>query len=156
MTKQIWFDMDGTIADLYGARNWLERIIDEEDMLFECLYPLCNPDELKDICTEFAMNGWTVGIITWTPMNATKEYAERVAEEKRRWVQNWFPFIEDIRVQPYGQPKQYALTQRADEMILVDDNIEVRKMWEKNPHRTTIDATDTKRMLKELRKLLDK
>ena len=24
---KIWFDMDGTIADLYGVENWLEMLI---------------------------------------------------------------------------------------------------------------------------------
>ena len=24
--KQIWFDMDGTLADLYGVENWLEKL----------------------------------------------------------------------------------------------------------------------------------
>lgn len=26
MEKKIWFDMDGTIANLYGDPNWLEKI----------------------------------------------------------------------------------------------------------------------------------
>ena len=28
-TKQIWFDMDGTIADLYGVNGWLDDIVNE-------------------------------------------------------------------------------------------------------------------------------
>ena len=27
MMKAIYFDMDGTIADLYGVENWLENIL---------------------------------------------------------------------------------------------------------------------------------
>lgn len=29
MEKMIWFDMDGTIADLYGVENWLEDLRNE-------------------------------------------------------------------------------------------------------------------------------
>ena len=30
MERKIYFDMDGTIADLYGVDNWLEMLINED------------------------------------------------------------------------------------------------------------------------------
>ena len=30
MTKAIYFDMDGTIADLYGVDGWLDMLINED------------------------------------------------------------------------------------------------------------------------------
>ena len=35
MKKAIWFDMDGTIADLYGVAGWLESIIARETRPYE-------------------------------------------------------------------------------------------------------------------------
>ena len=35
--KIVYLDMDGTIADLYGINNWLERLRDEDSTIFtEC------------------------------------------------------------------------------------------------------------------------
>lgn len=154
MTKRIYFDMDGTIADLYGRDGWLDSLINEEAGLFQELKPMYPAWQFREICDRLQREGWELGVITWTPMNATREYEEQVAREKIYWLQNYAPFIKDITCQPYGQPKQYAIRQRATRMILVDDNHEVRQMWEKVPHRETIDAT--KNIIDELEKLLDK
>ena len=29
MAKYIWFDMDGTIVDLYGEKDWLSNLLNE-------------------------------------------------------------------------------------------------------------------------------
>ena len=39
------FDMDGTIADLYGVDNWLEYLINED------VYPYANAQPLPRLCT---------------------------------------------------------------------------------------------------------
>ena len=31
--KKIYFDMDGTVYDLYGMKNWLEMLRNEEKVL---------------------------------------------------------------------------------------------------------------------------
>lgn len=154
MSKKIWFDMDGTIADLYGRDSWLDSLHNEEEGLFEHLQPLYPAWQFKEICDRLVQQGWEIGIISWTPMNATREYEEQVAREKHWWLRGYAPFITEIVIQPYGQPKQYAIRQRATRMILVDDNHEIRQMWERKPHRETIDAT--KNIIEELKKLLDK
>jgi len=40
MYKEINFDMDGTIADLYGCENWLEDILAERVNPYERAKPL--------------------------------------------------------------------------------------------------------------------
>ena len=30
MTKKIWFDMDGTIANLYAVEGWLDYLMNED------------------------------------------------------------------------------------------------------------------------------
>ena len=42
----------------------------------------------------------------------------------------------------YGIPKQNAIKKRAKQMILIDDNSEVCKMWETNSMRKAINLTD--------------
>ena len=40
MTKAIYFDMDGTIADLYGVPNWLDCLIAEKTKPYREAKPL--------------------------------------------------------------------------------------------------------------------
>ena len=52
MKKEIWLDMDGTIADLYGVDNWLEYLEAEDEKPYRIAKPLVNMEnpakELRD------------------------------------------------------------------------------------------------------------
>ena len=39
MTTTIFFDMDGTIADLYGVENWLDYLIASDVLPYEIAKP---------------------------------------------------------------------------------------------------------------------
>ena len=109
--------------------------------------------ELQEICEEKIAQGWEIGIITWTPMNASNWYHRQVAKEKREWVKKYMPYVKnsEIKIQKYGTPKQQAVTKRAKEMWLVDDNAEVVQTWATPKQRKFIVANA--RMLRELREL---
>lgn len=140
MTKKIYFDMDGTIADLYGEKNWLDRLLNEERGLFENLPVMHDKHKLTRIITDLQELGFEIGVITWTPKNVTKRYINTVAKEKINWVQKNFPMIEEIHILEYGTPKQKAPIKKAKEMILVDDNEEVLNTWKTPIQRKTIKA----------------
>lgn len=40
MNTTIFFDMDGTIADLYSVENWLEYLINADALPYEIAKPL--------------------------------------------------------------------------------------------------------------------
>ena len=42
MTKTINFDMDGTFVDLYGVKNWLDYLINEDITPYKTAKPLVN------------------------------------------------------------------------------------------------------------------
>ena len=44
--KTIWFDMDGTIANLYGVDNWLDKLIAEDATPYAEAKPLLNMSQL--------------------------------------------------------------------------------------------------------------
>jgi hypothetical protein len=46
MKKEIWLDMDGTIADLYGVDNWLEYLKAEDEKPYKIAKPLVNMKNL--------------------------------------------------------------------------------------------------------------
>lgn len=151
--KKIYFDMDGTVADLYGEKNWLNNLRNECEGSFINLRPLVDMNELAMVCHQLMNLGYSFGVITWLPMGASYEFERVCEEEKRAWVEEFMPWVSEFYAQSYGVPKQYAPSKRAAEMILVDDNAEVRAMWNTEVQRSSIDATQD--IIKELRKLLD-
>lgn len=151
--KKIYFDMDGTVADLYGEKNWLNNLRNEREGSFINLRPLVDMNELAMVCHQLMNLGYSFGVITWLPMGASYEFERVCEEEKRAWVEEFMPWVSEFYAQSYGVPKQYAPSKRAAEMILIDDNAEVRAMWNTEVQRSSIDATQD--IIKELRKLLD-
>ena len=140
--KKIYFDMDGTVYDLYGIKNWLEMLRNEEKGAFTLGNALVDMVALKEVCLRLIAKGYQIGIITWLPMGASLEYCEICTKEKRRWAENNMPYISEFYALEYGVPKQYAPARRAAEMWLVDDNKEVREMWVTEKQRKAIDATE--------------
>lgn len=140
--KKIYFDMDGTVYDLYGMENWLEMLRNEEKGAFTLGNALVDTVALKEVCLRLIAKGYQIGIITWLPMGASLEYCEICTKEKRRWAENNMPYISEFYALEYGVPKQYAPARRAAEMWLVDDNKEVREMWVTEKQRKAIDATE--------------
>lgn len=151
--KKIYFDMDGTVADLYGEKNWLDNLRNEREGSFINLRPLVDMNELAMVCHQLMNLGYSFGVITWLPMGASYEFERVCEEEKRAWVEEFMPWVSEFYAQSYGVPKQYAPSKRAAEMILIDDNAEVRAMWDTEVQRSSIDATQD--IIKELKKLLD-
>lgn len=151
--KKIYFDMDGTVADLYGEKNWLDNLRNEREGSFINLRPLVDMNELAMVCHQLMNLGYSFGVITWLPMCASYEFERVCEEEKRAWVEEFMPWVSEFYAQSYGVPKQYAPSKRAAEMILIDDNAEVRAMWDTEVQRSSIDATQD--IIEELKKLLD-
>lgn len=160
MATKIFFDMDGTIANLYQKKGWFEAILNEEKGLFSSLEPMFTAEEISRITAYLAEmekdNRVELEVITWTPMNASDNYCQIVAEEKREWLENYFPgFFSQIHILPYGVPKQYAFTKRCQNMILVDDNAEVLAMWETPKIRKGLLRTPTMTADELLEKLVN-
>ena len=151
MAKKIFFDMDGTIADLYGTENWLEDLLSEKENLFKNLKPLFEIEELKSTINYLVDKGFEIGVITWTPKNVSQEYIKIVEKEKKEWVSQHLPMIKEIHCLNYGTPKQKAEYKKAKLEILVDDNEEVLEMWQTPKQRQILKADNN--LLKNLQAL---
>lgn len=144
--KAIYFDMDGTIADLYGYEGWLEMLQIEDTTPYEDCGVLVNIEELREVLNEFAQAGITLGIISWGAMNGSREYCKRTRKAKITWCEKHFPNVfTEYHVVKYGTPKHHV--RKIKDSILVDDNEDVRDAWS----GLTIDAN--KDIIKALRKL---
>ena len=69
--KKIWFDMDGTIADLYGVENWLPMLIDSDPTPYEIARPLVNLSRLARYLNRLQKMGFEIGVISWLSKPST-------------------------------------------------------------------------------------
>ena len=147
--KAIYFDMDGTIADLYGYEGWLDMLHNEDTEPYEKCGVLVDVEKLSNVLNAFVSLGVTVGIISWSAMGGSKEYNRRTRKAKMEWCNSYFPGIfSEFHVVKYDTPKHHV--RNIKDSILVDDNDDVRNAWKGE----TIDAK--KDIVKALQKLLEK
>ena len=104
---KIFFDMDGTIANLYGVENWLEFLRAEEVIPYKEAMPMVNMSQLARLLNRLQAEGYEIGIISWTSKNGTAEYNEAVKKTKLRWLQKHLPSVlrDEIYIVEYGTPK---------------------------------------------------
>ena len=150
----IYFDMDGTIADLYGSENWLETIQKEIDGAYEFLNPMFEIKEFTSICNKLIENGVHFGVISWGSKNSSDSFLQTVTDEKIKWLRKYLPFIKDINVTHYGIPKQLAIKTRGKTTLLIDDNQEVINQWEDNNNRKGIHITKDYNVTEALKDIL--
>ena len=125
----IFFDMDGTIADLYGVENWLQYLINFDAFPYENARPLIKLNALARILNRLQREGYKLGVISWLSKNSTADYDEAVTEAKRAWLKKHLASVafDEINIVAYGTPKQnFAKT---DSDILFDDEAKNRENW---------------------------
>ena len=129
---RIWFDMDGTIADLYGVDGWLAYIMNRDTKPYEIAEGIGNLTEIAEALNKVQNNGHEIGIISWTAKGAPAEYNEAVANAKREWLHKNFPTVtwNTIKVVAYGTNKRTA----TGGGILFDDEEPNRKIWGKGAY----------------------
>lgn len=123
------FDMDGTIADLYGVENWLADLIAENTRPYAEARPLVNLSHLARKLNALQREGYYLGIISWLSKSGSTEYNEAVTAVKMAWLKKHLPSVkwDRITIVPYGTPKEkYCFTA---EDVLFDDEEKNRTAW---------------------------
>lgn len=123
----IWFDMDGTIADLYGVEGWLDDIIARRTRPYDEARTLVNMSTLARLLHKVQANGHEIGIISWTAKNGSDLYNGQVALAKMLWLHRHLPSVkwDEIKIVPYGTNKRIA----TNGDILFDDEEPNRIAW---------------------------
>lgn len=119
----VYMDMDGTIANLYGQNGWLEDIIAENTRPFEKAEPMTTEETLYKI---FPKDKYEIKILSMTPKKARKEYCKEVEKAKDEWLNKYFPSLTKRIYLPYGYNKNLKNSSKA---ILVDDSEPIRENY---------------------------
>lgn len=129
MTTTIFFDMDGTIADLYGVENWLNYLIASDALPYEIAKPLIRLNALARILNRLQKQGYKVGVISWLAKNSNTDYDEKVTRAKKEWLKKHLASVnfDEIHIVKYGTPKQTFAKTEND--ILFDDEEKNRNDW---------------------------
>ena len=132
MLKMICFDMDGTIADLYGVDGWLEKLRAYDATPYLVAEPMCDMEELAFLLEVAQYRGIEVRIITWLSKDTNPEYDELVRIAKRAWLKAYNIPVNHFHGVAYGATKADSIRKALGEdetAILFDDNAKVRKGW---------------------------
>ncbi len=149
--KTLVFDMDGTIANFYGVKGWLDYIINEDTTPYEIAKPLYDMVHLNNLLVTLKAQGWKIVVTTWLAKGGTKEYNNRTRKAKLEWLAKYnFPY-DEIHLVKYGTTKANCTRKNGGYQVLVDDNDQIRKGWTLGG---TINANNN--IVKEIEKLIKK
>lgn len=126
MEKIIYFDLDGTLANLYGVSGWLDDLINENPRPYKDAEPLLNFRVFAKELHKVQQKGYKIGIISWLSKTGTDEYNKVVTETKEKWLKKHLPSVkfDEIHIVKYGTPKSTC-----GNGILFDDEEPNRKEW---------------------------
>lgn len=125
---RIWFDMDGTIVDLYGVENWLEMLITHDETPYAIAKPIVNLSVLARLMNKVQRKGFEICIVSALAKDSTAEYDEKVRNAKIKWLANHLKSVhfDEIRFVPYWYTKNDVNT-GAD--VLFDDEERHLEKW---------------------------
>ena len=142
----IYFDMDGTIANLYAVENWLPKLRNEDASPYLEAEPLLKLSALARKLNQLQRKGYELGIVSWTAKNGTASYNEKVRKAKLEWLKVHLKSVHfnEIHIIEYGTPKSTVMKNTDD--ILFDDEEPNRKEWK----GTAYDVHNIMEVLKEV------
>lgn len=126
--KWVWFDMDGTISNLYGVPNWLQHLKMESPYPYFAARPLLRLTTLARQLHKLQRAGYCIGVISWGARESSAEYFKKTADAKRSWLTMRMPSVEwdAIKIVPYGRDKW----EECGCGILFDDEAHNRETWQ--------------------------
>ena len=148
MAKAIYFDMDGTLANLYGVENWLDKLRAYDASPYAQAEVLLNMQALAHRLNKLRARGYTIGIISWLSKETTPEYDAAVTAEKLAWLEKHLHSVEwnEVHLVAYGKCKSKLAQVKGG--YLFDDNESVRREWIKhNPEGWAFDVDNILQIL---------
>ena len=147
--RTIWWDMDGTIANLYAVENWLPMLRAEDTTPYVEAKVMWNMSQLARLMNQVQKLGYRLGIISWTSKGGSDLYNIAVDTAKREWLDTHLASVnfDYVYIVKYGTPK--SLVMQTEDDILFDDEEQNRANW-------LGEAYEPDMMIKVLKALLGK
>lgn len=125
----IYFDMDGTIADLYSQNNWQSDLENGYKKPYLNAKSLVNMRKFGKELNRLQSLGHKIGIISWTSKSGNDDYAVKVINAKLTWLKKHLSAVKfnEIHIIKYGTPKYWYCKNSTD--ILFDDEKKNRDNW---------------------------
>lgn len=126
----LYFDMDGTLADLYAVKGWLKDLREYKVRPYTEAKVMHNMSILARQLNKAQRNGIKICIISWLSKTATADYNKAVIRAKLKWLKKHLNSVkfDGIYIVPYGTPKSSLAV---DMGILFDDEERNRAEWTK-------------------------
>lgn len=126
----IYFDMDGTIANLYAVEGWLDDLEAYRTRPYEEARVMHNMSVLARLLNQAQRNGHRLAIISWLSKSGTADYNRKVEKVKRKWLKKHLKSVQfdEIHIVTYGTPKSSVAKSMG---ILFDDEERNRNEWNK-------------------------
>lgn len=124
---KIWFDMDGTIADLYGVENWLEMLTSYDETPYAIAKAIVNLSLLARLMNKAQKLGYEICIISALAKNSNEDYDNRVKNAKIKWLATHLKSVQfdEIKFVPYWFTKNNVNC--GDDILFDDENRHLEK-----------------------------
>lgn len=125
--KVVYFDMDGTLVDLYGVTNVFKRLDDLDASVYSEAKPI---NKYIDMLKEFKSMGYKVIILSCLGMVSSKEFDKETIINKGKWLDTYVgkEYI-DERIYIPNTKNKFKYTSMYGKGILVDDDVRVLNNW---------------------------
>lgn len=132
-----FFDMDGTIADLYSVDGWLESLRSSDPTPYAEAMPMGNMEALRSRIDAIRAQGDIVGVISWCSKCGSPDYNRATRAAKVAWLDAQGLTFDEINVVRYGRDKYTCRkTTNLDKYVLFDDEDTNIDNW--NKHKDTM------------------
>lgn len=120
---KVYFDMDGTIANLYAVPDWLPKLREYNPEPYAQAKPLVNLSLLARYIHKLQEQGIEVGVISWLSKESTEVYDQEVTQAKIEWLRRHLPSVtfNSISILPYGSPKWAEVAKTATNILFDDE-----------------------------------
>ena len=125
MNKIVYFDMDGTLCDFYGVRDWIPRIQHDDASIYYEARPIY---KYINMLKDYKKKGYKIIILSCLSYNTTHKRDIMTKIYKRLWLAKYVGLdnIDSIRIIPYTHHKEYYVREAG---MLVDDSDKVLDNW---------------------------
>lgn len=126
---KIYFDMDGTVANLYAVEGWLDYLRAYDSTPYRKAEPMGDLEKISELLNKLQNEkGYEIGVISWLSKESNRNYDSKVRSAKYNWLHRYMRVeFDEVHIVKYGTNKNNYCEDEYD--ILFDDEVANRENW---------------------------